>query len=291
MTATNPAPEAPGAPAPSTPASAPDPAVSPTPLARLRAFAERAPWQVLSGTGLKWVAIVCMLVDHLAATLVWSHYLLLRQSFDPGVADMYDLYIWMRRIGRITFPIFCFVLVEGFTHTRSKPKYALRLLLFAIVSEIPYDYALHDQITYTSQLNVMFTLLLAFVAIWLADAVGARLKLPAWATSLLTVAALLGACVLAGDDLLDVSYHEYGIVLVGVLYLARACRPAQIVLGCLAAWWYCVEHGSWLQMWSVVGVAALALYNGKRGRGMKYFFYLFYPLHLLVLGLLKAWLF
>lgn len=266
-------------------------AIRPSAIARMQAFLHRAPWQILSGTGLKWVAIVCMAIDHLAATLVWSQYLLMRQHFDPGAADMYDLYIWMRRIGRVTFPIFCFVLVEGFTHTRSKPKYALRLLLFAIVSEIPYDYALHDQITYTAQTNVMFTLLLAFCAIWLADEVGTRLKLPAWATGLLTVAALLGACVVGSEEYLDVSYHAYGIVLVGVLYLARDYRILQVALGCLAGWWYCQEHGSWLQMWSAFGIASLLLYNGARGRGMKYFFYLFYPLHLLVLGLLKAWLF
>lgn len=255
---------------------------------------QRKPWHLLSGTGLKWIAVVTMLIDHLGATLVWSYYLLLRQQFDPAAAQWAEIYTAMRTIGRIAFPLFCFVLVEGFVHTHSKPKYALRMLLFGIVAEVPYDFALHgglDGIDYTSQLNIMFTLLLAFCALWLADEVGKRLKFPWWGTMLLTVGTLALAAWLAGEDLLDVSYHAYGIVLIGVLYLARNHRFVQFVLGCAASYLYCLEHGSWLQMWAAVGLACIAAYNGKRGRGMKYFFYLFYPVHLLVLGLLNMWLF
>lgn len=248
------------------------------------------PWNLLSGFSLKLIAIVTMLIDHTAATLVWSYYLELRQAFSPDAALWYDIYIWMRRIGRIAFPLFCFVLVEGFVHTHSRSRYALRLALFGIVAEIPYDYALHDAISWTSQLNIMFTLLLAFCALWLAESLGSRLKLPWWGTSVLAVATIAGAAWLA-DGPLDVSYHAYGIVLIGVLYLARNHRFVQFLLGCGATAWYCVEHHSWLQMCAVAGLACIALYNGKRGRGMKWFFYLFYPVHLAVLGLLNVWLF
>lgn len=263
-------------------------------MGTLSAVLERKPWHLLSGTGLKWIAVVTMLIDHLGATLVWSYYLLLRQQFDPAASDWYDIYMWMRRIGRIAFPLFCFVLVEGFVHTHSKPKYALRMLLFGIVAELPYDFALHGGvagISYTDQLNIMFTLLLAFCALWLADEVGTRFKFPWWGTMLLTVGTLALAAWLAGEDLLDVSYHAYGVILIGVLYLARNHRFVQFLLGCGASALYCVEHGSWLQMFSVASLACIAAYNGKRGRGMKYFFYLFYPVHLLILGLLNMWLF
>lgn len=280
------------------------------PLDALKAaIAAPKPWHLLSGTALKWIALICMLVDHVGAILVWQCYLDLRSAFSPNASAVYDLYIWMRRIGRITFPLFCFVLVEGFVHTRSKPKYALRMLLFALVSEVPYDFALHGGvISYTSQLNVMFTLLLAFCALWLADELGklvarvialarrrgaeeiAQVQPIWWVTALLTVATVAGAAWLA-DGPIDVSYHAYGIILIGALYLARNHRVLQFALGCVATWWYCDEHGSMLQMWAAIGLGCIALYNGKRGRGMKYLFYVFYPLHLLVLGLLKLWLF
>lgn len=250
------------------------------------------PWHLLSGTGLKWIAVATMLVDHLGTTLVWSYYLLLRQQFDPAAADWYTVYLWMRRIGRIAFPLFCFVLVEGFVHTRSRPKYALRLLLFAVVSEIPYDFAIHDaNYSYTGQLNIMFLLLLAYCALWLADGLGKALKLPSWGTSLLTVGTVAGAAWLAANNYVDASYHAYGIALVGVFYLARNHRFVQFALGCAATYLYCADHGSWLQMYAVLGLACIASYNGQRGRGMKYFFYLFYPVHLLILGLLNLWLF
>ena len=248
------------------------------------------PWNLLSGFSLKWIAIVTMLIDHTAATLVWSYYLDLRQAFSPDAALWYDIYIWMRRIGRMAFPLFCFVLVEGFIHTHSRPKYALRLAIFGIVAEVPYDYALHDAISWTSQLNIMFTLLLAFCALWLAEGVGTHLKLPRWGTSLLAVGTIAGAAWLANGPL-DVSYHAYGIVLIGVLYLARNHRFVQFLLGCAATVWYCWEHDNSLQLYAAAGLACIALYNGKRGRGMKWFFYLFYPVHRAVLGLLNAWLF
>lgn len=252
---------------------------------------EGKPWQVLTGTGLKWVAVATMLVDHIGAVLVYAYYLQLYRSGSSDAHQVYDFYMLLRTIGRIAFPLFCFVLVEGFVHTHSKPKYALRLLLFAIVSEIPYDLALHNaDFSYTSQLNIMFTLLLAFCALWLADEIGRALKLPTWGTALLTAASVAGAAALANGPL-DVSYHAYGVVLVGVLYIGRNHRWLQFVLGCAATAWYCVENASMLQMYCAIGLACIVLYNGKRGRGMKYFFYLFYPLHLLVLGLLKIWLF
>ena len=280
---------------------------------------QRKPWRMLSGTGLKWVAVATMLVDHVGAIILWQLYGDAYRAHDPGAGDLYQLYLLSRAIGRAAFPLFCFVLTEGFVHTHSKPKYALRLLGFAVVSEPFYDFALHDTISYTSQLNIMFTMLLAFCALWAGEALGklvgrlvekrgeggkagahaACLEKPGagWkpgvesaATLLFTLAALAGAAFLAGEDYLDVSYRAYRVILIGALYLARGCRPAQFALGALAGVWYCMDHSSWLQIWSVLGLACIMLYNGKRGRGMKYFFYLFYPLHLLAIKLVALWL-
>lgn len=296
------------------------------PAARSRTpLLERLPWCVLSGTALKWIAIVTMLVDHTGAILLWDQYLAVRGHFGASAADWYQAYLVTREIGRVAFPLFCFALVEGFEHTHSRPKYALRLLLFALISEAPYDFALHGGvggIDYTSQLNVMFTLLLAFCALWLAEwlgglvcqglaAAGARRsgagahaaavseaegQASRWlspaavraVSSVIAVGTVAGAAWLAAGPL-DVSYHAYGILLVGALYLGRDFWPAQFLLGWAATYWYCLANGSMLQMWALVGLGLIALYNGKRGRGMKYFFYLFYPLHLLALGIINIW--
>ena len=88
----------------------------------------------MSGTTLKWIAVISMLIDHTAEVLI-NHNAALT---DPIWAQIYVL---MRGIGRIAFPIYAFLLVEGFLHTRDVKKYLARMLTFAVVSEIPFDLA------------------------------------------------------------------------------------------------------------------------------------------------------
>ncbi len=137
---------------------------------------------------LKWIAVITMIIDHTGAVL-----------FPDNMVFRY--------IGRIAFPIFCFLLVEGFFHTRDVRKYMLRLGLFALISEIPYDLAFRDTVLEFEHQNVFFALLLGVVMIW---------------------------------------------------------------------------NGS-VQMYGAAATAFLIFYNGEKGASMKYFFYLFYPLHLLAL--------
>lgn len=248
------------------------------------------PWQILSGTGLKWLAIVTMAIDHIGAILVWNAYLQMRYTDPLGAGDLYDVYYLLRQIGRIAFPLFCFLLVEGFTHTRSRSKYFRRLMAFALATEIIYDFALYDSpLEFAEHQNVMFTLSLGFLALWGADGVSRGLRLPGWAGLLVTVAFVAAFAGLA--EVFEVSYRAFGVVLIGALYIARRYRLLQFVLGGLAVGWYCWDHDSMLEMYSLIGLGAILLYNGKRGRGMKYFFYFFYPVHLLVLGLLRVWMF
>lgn len=248
------------------------------------------PWQKLDGTMLKWIAIVIMLIDHTAITLVYPEYLAQRGT--AGALDVWQVYHVMRCIGRLAFPLFCFALVEGFTHTHSRPKYVLRLFLFALASEIPFDLALQDgNISFLAQTNVMYTLLIAFIALWAGDSIGKAEgdRMPGWATDVITIVMLLGGGLAA--EYLDTDYHAFGVFLVGGLYLTRRYRWAQVLVGAALLAWYCLDHGSWQEMWGLAGLALILFYNGKRGRGMKYFFYIFYPGHLLLLYVLHLLIF
>lgn len=113
----------------------------------------------VSSSTLKITAVTAMVIDHAAAVI------LLRVLLADGYVNMaqegvlYVAYQVMRGIGRVGFPVFCFLLVEGFQRTRDVRKYALRLAAFALISEIPFDLAVCGQLTWRTQ-NVYFTLFL-----------------------------------------------------------------------------------------------------------------------------------
>ncbi|MCD8384252.1 MAG: conjugal transfer protein TraX [Clostridiales bacterium] len=247
------------------------------------------PWQRCSGSALKWVAIVAMFIDHLGYTLVWSAYL---QSYSPA---WYEVYVLMREIGRIAFPIFCFLLVEGFHHTRSRGKYALRLGLFCLVAEIPFDIAFNDPENGLLELgsqNVFFTLLLGFLAMWACEQLPERWPQAGRRLAQIGIAIVAGV----GAELLFTDYGLFGVVLILALYWGSAWpglgeRWQQALLGAVVIVVYCVLEDNWIEVFAVLGVLLTLTYNGQRGSGKKWFFYIFYPAHLLVLGLLDRLIF
>lgn len=293
-------------------------------------------WQFLTSYGIKWIAIITMVIDHVAAIIIWQIYGdVWRSGARADAAAWYDLYLLMRHIGRIAFPLFCFLLAEGFAHTRSKPKYAWRLFLFALIAEWPYDFALYGTgFELVAHQNVMFTLLVSFLALWGGEALGglidralARRRAAAGSTAgarlgahgvpavaagsalsatqdtapaavrsaergltlpiiLCTVALILVGAVLA--DVTEMSYHAFGVLLCGALYLGRRFRLLQIVLGALLVAWYCWDHADLFESYAIIGLVLLLFYNGRRGRSMKWFFYVFYPAHLLIIAAIAA---
>lgn len=255
------------------------------------------PWEFLTSYGIKWIAIVTMIIDHVAAILVWDQYIVLRSTAGASADALtcYNIYLVMRYIGRIAFPLFCFLLVEGFVHTRSRAKYVGRMFVFALISEWPYDFALYGTgIEFVEHQNVMFTLLLGFLTLWGGDELGKRLEglgLPKGGTTVVvTILLVLAGAYVA--DVLELSYHAFGILLIGGFYLGRRWRLLQVAIGALLIAWYCWDH-NWntFQYYSVISLLFIFLYNGQRGRSMKWFFYAFYPCHLLLLGLLEIWMF
>ncbi|MCI8708931.1 MAG: hypothetical protein HFG99_11175 [Dorea sp.] len=197
---------------------------------------------------LKCIAILTMFIDHMGAV------------FFPGE-------LMFRYIGRIAFPIFAFLLVEGYFHTRDVRRYMLRLGLFAVISEIPYDLAFRETILEFEHQNVFFTLFIGVAMMYALE------KSPQWQAKAAEVLLAMWAASLLCSD-----YRYKGILLIAVYYFLRGRKREEFVLG--AGW-------NFLWNWEIQGYGALAsvpiaMYSGQRGRSMKYFFYLFYPLHLAV---------
>lgn len=224
-------------------------------------------WKILDGSSLKVLAAAAMLVDHIAAVLLRDTRIIVFR-LGTRYIDLYDL---MRMFGRISFPLFAFLLVEGFVHTRSVKRYGGNLLLFALLSEIPWNLEHSGTLLYGSQ-NVMFTLLFGLLGLWvIRDYQGSREKKAAALVGLLALSVLFRA---------DYGCAGFGFIL--MLYLLRDQKLLQAVVGC------CFLPDRW-----VAGLAfvPISLYSTKRGfiRGkpLKYAFYLVYPLHLLALFWIK----
>jgi len=225
-------------------------------------------WKILSGSALKLLAIVSMLVDHLAAFLWRGVPWCMAPLFSIGSRPI-SAYVLMRMFGRIAFPIFAFLLVEGFIHTSSRKRYGIRLLVFALISEIPWNLVHSGTLLYPGQ-NVFFTLFIGYLGLCAIERfTGAKL---AWS--------LIG--LLAASVLLKVDYGCSGYGFILLLYALRKQELLRAIIGC------CVLGSRWIAGTAFIPIA---MYNGERGfikgKAGKYFFYLFYPLHLLVIYFLR----
>lgn len=228
------------------------------------------PQKGFSGSTLKLIAIITMLIDHIGAAVI-ARLLIAGQ----GSEMLYKIYYAMRAVGRVAFPIFCFLLVEGFFYTGSRKKYALRLFGFALLSEIPFDLAFSGKILEFGYQNVFFTLLIGLLTIMLFDEVVKKQEWHPVLRSALLVIITFGG--MGAAYLLHTDYDAKGVLAILVFYMTRQMRGLQIVAGCLAFCW---------ELPAIVAFIPIAFYNGKRGWNIKYLFYAFYPVHLLVLYLI-----
>lgn len=228
--------------------------------------------QGITGSTLKIVALVTMLIDHIGATI-------LERMGSTGV-----LYIIMRLIGRLGFPLFIFLLVEGFEHTRNRWKYLLRLAIFAIASEIPFDIAfnleasqvLNGKLIEFSYQNVFFTLaigLLTLIFISKVEESSKETTAKRIGTVLIVIAGMAAAWVLHTD------YSAFGVLAIVVMYIFRKDKIKATEYTCIT-----LVISNVLEITAFLIMPLISAYNGKRGLNLKYIFYIFYPLHLLVLG-------
>ena len=235
----------------------------------------------LSGGALKWIAIITMLIDHIGAVVLTRVLLNYHYAADLSVQDeeyviWYNIYQFSRAIVRLAFPIFCFLLVEGFYRTSNKSKYVARVAIFALLTEVPFDLAFSGKPVFWGYQNVMLTLLIGMMVMW-----GCQLLEKYMAEKQYLLLAGQGICVVAGmlvAWLLHTDYSFKGIICIMVLYFFRSNRIWQCMAGALSVVWEAEAMFSFLFIY---------LYNGQRGKQPKYFFYIFYPAHLLLLYLVS----
>ena len=247
----------------------------------------------ISSAVLKNIAVVTMLIDHIGAVIV-TRLLIQNGLYEAMVnqeaysawmgqnGNLYGIYMAMRIIGRFAFPIYCFLLVEGFQRTHDVKKYLGRMFLFALLSEVPFDLALSGKAWYPAYQNVFFTLLLGLLVIAGLRLVEQRFSGTETGKKILRVA-LDAVIVIAGCALaliLKTDYNFKGVMAIVVLYLFRNRKKAQIWAGVII---FLLMDG--LEMIAALSFILIWFYNGTRGRQNKYFFYFFYPVHLLLLWL------
>ena len=228
----------------------------------------------ISRNALKYIAIVAMLSDHIAILFMAEYPL---------------VYSVMRLIGRLTAAIMCFFIAEGFYHTRSKYKYGLRLGIFALISQFAYTF-FEDGTILTYRLftdwNVIFTLFIGFCVLMSYEKINN--KIIKWiAVGLLCAVSYFGDWMIIAPLWILFFYifrdsKKKRFIVFGILAVVE-------VASCIP---FIINNGEIWQVGVFLVLPLLLLYNGEKGSGNpihKWAFYLFYPLHLFVLGIIK-WL-
>lgn len=234
---------------------------------------------------LKLIAIVTMVFDH-------SGYLIYNKHLS-----------WMNFVGRIAFPIFAFQISEGYIHTHNLKKYFTRLIIFALISQIPYtwfSYCLFSKIS----LNIIFTLILGLLAITIYDymsRIGTK-KHPQDKNSISSYKSL--GCIIAVfiaiiAEILKLDYGFYGVFLIFLFYLLRNNKllmNISVIILTIIYYTPSFMVSSFnikyigLFLCSLLPLIFINLYNGKKGKDHKMLFYIFYPVHLLILCLIYVFL-
>ncbi len=243
---------------------------------------KKTSWGGLSSFALHIIAMALMLCDHLWATVV------------PGQ-------MWLTMVGRLAFPIFAFMIVEGYHHTGDYKKYLKRILIWAVITEIPFNLMSGSGVIYPFHQNVLWTFAIGLWTMRRLDSIRTK-RSPLVAVIL---SALLVFAMFWVGQLTMVDYHGYGVLMILVFYLFRGDRWYHYA-GQLAGMVYInyfmmkglmfpVELFGHTLEWKQQALAVLALpiiwcYRGRQGyhsKAIQIAFYAFYPVHLLILGLLS----
>lgn len=227
------------------------------------------------------LAMALMLCDHLWATVV------------PGNN-------WLTDIGRIGFPIFAFMTVEGFFHTKNLKKYVKRLFIFALISEIPFNLIMGSRAFYPLHQNVLWTFLIGIGLMWINENAKDKTLPKRFMVAAITVVMGFILGIISFCD-----YYHAGVLTVLVFYFFRERKWQNFLLQFICLWYINTEILSGFyyefeifgtkievlrQSFAMFAMVPIWLYKGKQGvynKGIKAFYYWFYPVHLFVLWIIR----
>lgn len=216
----------------------------------------------MSGLWLKFLALLSMMADHTGMALF------------PQIQSL-------RLVGRLAFPLYGFLLAEGAAHTKNSNRYLGRLLLFALLSEVPFDLACRNVFVYPQAQNVFFTLFLGLAACEILKRF--MQSKPVWSFAGIAVLALLAEGIQA-------DYGAFAVMTVVAFFVCRIYPSRGTALFTVMNTGFSLLNHTMLQLAAPAAAGPILLYNGQRGRPVnRYVFYLFYPAHLLLLYLLRQW--
>ncbi len=241
----------------------------------------------ISAHTLKWIALISMTIDHIGVALF--------EVF--GRTDLP-----LRAMGRIAFPMFIFLLAEGFFHTHSRTYYLLRLFLFCFISEIPFDLTFFptdptlagSRLFYPQYQNIFLTLCIGFFVILAVENILCTMESTdrlgkGVQYALLFLCLVILAAGMAAAQYLHSDYRAAGVLAIFVAYIAKRhgiSDPMVYLLGSAV-----LLLVGWLELFAFAGVLPIFLYHGKKGRTIhKWFFYLYFPGHLLALWAIRVFL-
>ncbi len=225
---------------------------------------------------LKLIAIICMVADHIGYLFFPEH-------------------LMFRLVGRLAFPIFAFCIAEGYRRTKNVRKYMLRLAAFALISEVPFDLFGSGKVVDFEHQNVFFTLFFGLLAIYIYDRMTKEKRMMA---AVLALALICGTSIVLRTD-----YSFIGVLMVFIFFVCK--YRAQVIgwmsllvaLNALMQYFMTINMYGGGLLWSLAQLAMLAAlplilaYNGKQGLRMKYLLYTVYPAHMLLLYVLKKFVF
>ena len=255
----------------------------------------------LNSNKLKLIAIIAMALDHFAMVFFYRRVEMIPLCPRP----LFYFYYTCRSIGRIALPIFIFLMSEGFKYTKNKEKYLLRLLIFAIISEIPYNLADAKRFWFPLEQNILFTLFISLLNLYIIEKIQNKFanhvsptffRRGELASPLIILVCTTISCLIS--EKLYFSYGSSCVISLAICYYIKDKRPLKVILMTiiLMIWVYnymtkrTIIFGYWhyAEIFAIFSLIPIMLYDATLpNKKIKYLFYIFYPAHLLIFYILS----